>query len=102
MRENKGMSTPELAPHSSIWGVAGVWIGALIAGIAIAVFVPVEWWVAWFVLAGAGVVMASFAVQLALGRPAGFIQRVGASAVGALIVLGVVSAIASIPALLSV
>lgn len=102
MRENKGMSTPELAPHSSIWGVAGVWIGALIAGIAIAVFVPVEWWVAWFVLALAAAVVASFSVQLALGRPAGFIQRVGASAAGSLLMLGLVSAIASIPALLAV
>ena len=102
MGENEGMSTPELAPYSSVWGVVSVWIAALVAGIAIAIFVPVEWWVAWFILAFAAAVMASFSVQLAFGRPAGFIQRVGASALGALIVLGVVSAVASVPALLAV
>lgn len=100
--ENEGMSTPELAPHSSVWGVVSVWIAALLAGIAIALFVPVEWWVAWFILAFAAAVLASFGVQLASGHPAGFIQRVGASSVGSLIVLGVVSAIASVPALLAV
>ena len=85
------MSAPELAPRSSVGGIASVWIAALLGGIAIAIFVPAAYQAQWFVLALAGSLLVSFGVQLAYGRSTGFIGRVAASVLGALLALGVVS-----------
>lgn len=85
------MSAPELAPRSSIGGVVAIWIVALLGGIAVAVFVPFEVQAQWFLLALAGSLLLAFGVQLAYGRSTGFIQRVAASVLGALLALGLVS-----------
>lgn len=92
MGKNGCMSAPELAPRPAAIGVVLVWVVALLAAIAIAVFVPSQWQAHWFVLTLAGCLILAFAVQLAYGRSVGFIGRVGASALGALIALGLVSA----------
>ena len=86
------MSAPELAPRSSVGGIAAVWIAALLAGIAVAIFVPAAYQAQWFVLALAASLLVSFGVQLAYGRSPGFIRRVAASVLGALLALGIVSA----------
>ncbi|WP_100811736.1 hypothetical protein [Microbacterium sp. BR1] len=86
------MSAPELAPRSSVTGIGAVWIAALLGGIAIAIFVPAPQQAQWFVLALAASLLVSFGVQLAYGRSTGFIRRVAASVLGALLALGVVSA----------
>lgn len=85
------MSAPELAPRSSVTGIAAVWVAALLGGIAIAIFVPTEHQAQWFVLALAVSLLVSFGVQLAYGRSVGFIRRVAASVLGALLGLGIVS-----------
>ena len=87
-----GMSTPDLAPRRTLGGVIAVWVLAVVAGVAIGVFVPAEWRAQWITVALGGCVIAAFAVQLWYGRSQAFIQRVAASVLGALIVLGLITA----------
>jgi len=90
--ENVGMPGPELVPRRTIGGVVAVWAAAAVAGVAIGLFVPAEWRAAWLTVAlGASVVLA-FTIQLSYGRSQQFVERVAASALGALLVLGVISA----------
>jgi hypothetical protein len=95
MGENEGVTapgaTPELAPRRTIGGVISVWVVAALAGIAIGLFVPPEWRAAWLTVALGGCLVLAFAVQLAYGRSQGFTERVGASILGALLVMGVIS-----------
>lgn len=86
------MATPELAPRGTIGGIVAVWIVAALAGVVIGVFVAADWRAAWLILALAGCLILSFALQLAYGRSQRFIQRVAAGVLGALLVLGVISA----------
>jgi len=82
---------PELAPRPTIAGTIAVWIVAALAGIGIGIFVPVEWRAAWLAVTLGGCLLLSFAIQLAYGRPQGFTERVAISALGALLVMGVIS-----------
>ncbi|MBU4465744.1 MAG: hypothetical protein KKH75_07850 [Actinobacteria bacterium] len=96
------MSVPELAPRRTIGGVVSIWAVAAVAGIIVGLFVPAGWRAEWLTLALAGCLVLSFAVQLWYGRSQGFIQRVAASTLGALLVLGVISVGFGIAALLPV
>lgn len=90
------MTTPELVHRPSTRGILGVWCAALVMGIAIAVWAPDSQLMMWMLLGlGASFVLA-FAVQLWGGQAAGFIQRVAASVVGALGILGISSLIAGL------
>ena len=94
------MPAPELVPRRTIGGVISVWVVAAVAGVVIGVFVPAEWRAQWLTIAlGASLVMA-FVVQLAYGRSQQFVERVAASVLGALVVLGVISAGFGIAAIL--
>lgn len=86
------MTTPELIPRRTITGVVAVWIIAAVAGVGIGVFVPSDWRSEWLTLALAGSVILAFGVQLYFGVSQRFLQRVAASVLGALLVLGVISA----------
>ncbi|PZU38958.1 MAG: hypothetical protein DI573_08445 [Microbacterium sp.] len=94
------MTVPELAPRPTFAGIVAVWVVALVAGVAIAVFVPFEVRAVWFALALAGSLILAFAIQLVYGRSVGFIERVGASILGALLVLGLVSAAVGLAAII--
>ncbi|MBT2476555.1 hypothetical protein J7E68_18720 [Microbacterium sp. ISL-103] len=85
------MSEPALAPRNAFVGVLVVWGVAFVAAIAVGIFVAEEWRVPWLLVAFGGVVLLSFAVQLWYGRTQGFIFRVAGSAVGALLLMGVIS-----------
>ncbi|MCI1019624.1 hypothetical protein HWD99_13410 [Microbacterium sp. C5A9] len=85
------MSEPALAPRNALVGVLAVWAVALVASIAIGIFVPEVYRVQWLLVAFGGVVLLSFAVQLWHGRTQGFILRVGGSAIGALLLMGMIS-----------
>ncbi len=100
MRNNGGMSEPALAPRNALGGVVVVWAAALIAAIAIGIFVPQEWRVPWLLVGFGGAVLLSFAVQLWYGQVKGFIFRVAVSTIGALVLLGVVSAAFGLAALI--
>ncbi len=91
MRENGTVATPELAPRRTFGGVAAVWIVSAVAGISIGLFVPAEWRANWLAVALGGCLLLAFVVQLWFGRSQGFIERVAASVLGALLVMGVLS-----------
>jgi hypothetical protein len=92
MGDNGVMSEPALAPRSPLGGVVIVWGAALVAAVAIGVFVPMQWRVQWLIVGFGGAVLLSFALQLWYGHTKGFIFRTAASVTGALLLLGVVSA----------
>jgi len=85
------MSQPALAPRNAFVGVIVVWAVALLASIAVGIFVPEPWRVSWLLVSFGGVVLLSFAVQLWYGRTQGFIFRVGGSVLGALLLMGAIS-----------
>ncbi|MFG6475059.1 hypothetical protein ACFXP7_01580 [Microbacterium sp. P06] len=86
------MPGPELAPRRTVGGVVAVWVAAAVGGIAIGIFVPLEWRPAWLIVGLGGSLILSFLVQLSYGRSQQFVERVAASVLGSLLVLGVISA----------
>ncbi len=84
------MSTPPLAPRAALGGVITVWAVAAVAGVVAGVLAPQGGRALWLAIVLAGCVILSFAIQLASGRPEGFIRRVGIGSIGALLVLGVI------------
>lgn len=92
MRNIEHMSEPALAPRNPFGGVVAVWAVALVAAVAIGIFVSEEWRVQWLLVGFGGAILLSFALQLWYGQTAGFIFRTAASVLGALLVLAVVSA----------
>jgi len=85
------MAVPELAPRRTTGAVVGVWIASAVIAVVVGLFVPPDWRAAWLVVGlGAGIWL-SFALQLANGRSHGFILRVAAGSLGALVVMGVIS-----------
>ena len=86
------MPAPELAPRRTVGGVIAVWAAAAVAGVAIGIFVPADLRAGWLIVGLGGSVVLSFFVQLSYGRSQQFVERVAASALGALVVLGVISA----------
>ncbi|WP_029146366.1 hypothetical protein [Microbacterium luticocti] len=85
-------STPELAPRGSFGGIVAVWVAAALIGTAIAVFAAPGQRAVWLAIGMAGCLVLAFAVQLWVGRPHRFIARVAFSTLGALVVLGLISA----------
>lgn len=94
------MSEPALAPRNALGGVIIVWAAALVAALAIGIFVPEEWRVQWLLVGFGAAVLLSFALQLGYGQTKGFTFRVAASAIGALLLLGVISAAFGLAALI--
>lgn len=92
MRHNGGMSEPALAPRNALVGVVIVWAVALVAAVVIGIAVPEEWRMHWLLIGFGGAVLLSFALQLWYGQTKGFIFRVAASTIGAMLLLGLVSA----------
>ncbi|MDT0117544.1 hypothetical protein Q9R20_11150 [Microbacterium sp. PRF11] len=95
------MSTPDLAPRRTFGGIVAVWVLAAVAGVVIGVFVPAGWRAQWITVAMGACLILSFAVQLWYGRSQAFIQRMALSTLGALVVLGVITAGFGLAALLA-
>ncbi|MFC7789052.1 hypothetical protein ACU045_08715 [Microbacterium sp. MAHUQ-60] len=93
------MSEAALAPRNAFHGVIAVWAVSLVVSITLGIVLPEQDRVSWLAIAFGGVILLSFAVQLAYGRAQGFIVRVAASCVGALVVMGLVSAAFGLSAL---
>lgn len=91
MSKNEHVVTPELAPRRTIGGVVAVWVIAALIGVSIGLFVPGEWRAAWLTVGLGGCLIVSFGIQLSYGRSQGFTERVAAGALGALLVMGVIS-----------
>ncbi|RKT33460.1 hypothetical protein DEU34_2056 [Microbacterium sp. AG1240] len=86
------MPGPELAPRRTVGGVIAVWVVAALAGIAIGIFVPADDRAAWLTVGLGATLVLAFSIQLSYGRSQQFVERVAASVLGALVVLGVISA----------
>ncbi|MFT4136483.1 hypothetical protein [Microbacterium sp.] len=82
------MSVPELAPRRTFGGVVAVWIAAAVLAVAIGIIAPPDWRAAWMAVGLGGCLFLSFVVQLSYGVVAGFIERVAAGILGALLVMG--------------
>lgn len=90
--DNSGMSRPELAPRRTLGGVVAAWVASAVAGVAIVIFVPEQWLAPWLTVAFGGSIVLAFAIQLSYGRSQQFIERIAASALGSMLVLGLISA----------
>lgn len=91
MGQNRRVAVPELAPRRTFGGIIAVWIMAAVAGSAVGIFVAEGSRAAWLTVGLGGCLVLAFAIQLAYGRSQGFIERVAASVLGALLVMGVIS-----------
>lgn len=85
------MTEPALAPRNAYLGVYVVWALALVTSIVLGIVLPEVDRVPWMLVAFGIVVLVSFAVQLWFGRVEGFIVRVSASVIGALLIMGLIS-----------
>lgn len=91
VRDNEGVAVPELAPRRAFGGVIAVWVAAAVIGVAIGIFVAADARAAWLGVGLGLCLILAFAIQLRTGRSQGFTQRVAASILGALIVMGIIS-----------
>jgi hypothetical protein len=87
LRENGPVTVPELAPRRTFGGVIAVWVSAALIGL----FVPSDWRAAWLTVGLGGCLVLAFAIQLWFGRSQNFTERVAASVLGALLVMGFIS-----------
>lgn len=91
MRQNGGMTTPELAPRSPAGALAATWAFGAVAAILVGVFAPIEVRFDWMAIAAGAALVVAFAVNLRSGHADGFIVRTGASIAGALVLMGFIS-----------
>ncbi|MCT9821056.1 hypothetical protein N3K63_12280 [Microbacterium sp. W1N] len=86
------MTLPELAPRRTYTAVIATWILAAVLALAVGLLAPEDWRAAWMPVAMGVCFIAAFALNLASGRSQGFIQRIAASVLGALVVMGLIGA----------
>ena len=85
------MTATELAPRRTIGGIIAVWVVAALAAAVVGIVVPAEARAVWLAIGLGGCLILAFVIQLAHGRSQGFTERVAASGLGALFVMGVIS-----------
>ncbi len=73
--------------------VLPVWALSLVAAVTIGVASPVDQYLTWLPIALAAAVLVTFCIQLSTLTKEGFVQRVMASVGGAVLVLGVATAV---------
>lgn len=93
------MSEPALAPRNAFHGVIAVWIVSLVTAVVLGIVLPEQARVDWLLIAFGGIVLLAFAVQLGYALAKGFIIRVATSVLGALVLMGLVSAAFGLAAL---
>lgn len=82
--------------RSMSWQVASVvpvWIAAVVAAVIIGVLSLPEQRIAWVGISLAAAIIATFVIQLAIQRKEGYVVRAMASIGGAIVVLGIASAV---------
>jgi CDP-diglyceride synthetase len=82
---------PELAPRRTVGGIIAVWVVAAVIGMLVGLLAGEDSRAQWLAVGLGGCLILSFVVQLWSGRSQGFTERVAASALGALVVMGVIS-----------
>jgi acyl-CoA thioesterase len=91
VRDNEGVTSVELGPRRTLGGVVAIWALAAVIGVVVGVIVPASDRSSWLAVGLGGCLILAFAVQLIRGRSQGFTQRVAASVLGALVVMGIIS-----------
>ncbi|MCE4026639.1 MULTISPECIES: hypothetical protein [unclassified Microbacterium] len=86
------MAEPVLAPRSPFVGLVVTWAVAAVGAVLIGLLAPDTLLMTWYVIGFGVCVLLSFTVQLFRGETRGFILRVSAGSLGALLVMGIVSA----------
>lgn len=89
--ENRRVAVPELAPRRTLGGIIAVWVAAAVIAVIVGVFAGDDWRAQWLAVGLGGCLVLSFAIQLWGGRSQGFTERVAASTIGALLVMGIIS-----------
>lgn len=84
------MTVPAHAPRSGFGGVAAVWAVAAVLAVVIGLTAPEQARGAWMPVGLAGCIVVAFVVQLFSGRAEGFLRRVAASVLGALVVMALI------------
>lgn len=74
-------------PPGLLVSIVLVWVAAAVGVLVVGWLVPVDEFTEWLAIIFAATVVLTFAIQLALQRPKGFLHRVTMSTLGALIVL---------------
>lgn len=72
-------------------GLIVPWCVALVLAIAVEIFAPVSHRWDWFAAAAGVAVIVTFLVQITIARPDGFILRTSTSALGSVLIVGIVS-----------
>lgn len=85
------MAVPELAPRRTFGGIIAVWVVAAVIGVVVGLLADDQWRAPWLAVGMGGCLILAFVIQLWGGRSQGFTERVAASALGALLVMGVIS-----------
>jgi len=86
--------TTQTLPATRHWGsIATVWVLAVIAAVCVGVFSHPVQYSAWLALSLGGCTVAAFAIQLATQVTHGFVGRLAASLVGALLILAISAAV---------
>jgi hypothetical protein len=85
------VAIPELAPRRTFGGIIAVWLVAAAVAVAIGLLVGDDGRAAWLAVGLGGCLVLAFAIQLGYGRSQGFTERVAASVLGALVVMGIIS-----------
>lgn len=84
------MTVPRLAPRRELGGIVAVWIVAAVLAVLIGLLSPEGWRGAWLPVGLAGCLVLAFVIQLVQGHAEGFLRRVAASVLGALVVMGLI------------
>ncbi|GAA4191625.1 hypothetical protein GCM10022219_10700 [Microbacterium oryzae] len=94
-----GMTDPDVAPRRFPLGFVVTWGFAFLAAIAIGAFAPAADQAGWFAVGAGATLLVAFAAELRVGQARGFIFRVAAAAVGGVVLLGALSALFSLAAI---
>ena len=84
------MTVPGLAPRGGLGGIAGAWGAGAIFAVTIGLVAPAEGRAAWMAVGLAACLVLAFVIQLAQGHAEGFLRRVAASVLGAMVVMGLI------------
>lgn len=87
------MTSDSLTPTTSWTSIIIVWAGAVAGAVLIGIFSPPGDRFAWIALTLAACTFGTLCIQLATRQKEGFVDRMSASVVGALVVLAVATGI---------
>ena len=85
------MAVPELAPRRTFGGIIAVWVVAAVIGVLVGLLAGDAWRAQWLAVGLGGCLILAFVVQLWSGRSQDARGASSPSALGALVVLGVIS-----------